>query len=114
MGAVAVFSVLSNLVPEQFVRYAGAWISSLTQEFNGNIEFVKNIRASGILAVSFVGTEVVKVEHTLQRVPSGFLLIKMTDGNATIRSIDSDPQKWTDKVIYLQATATNNAFIYVI
>lgn len=111
MPQIQVPSNLSNLQTiEDLQRFLSAFASQLTSYFNGNIEFVKNIKASGIHTVNFLTTtDPVTVEHGLGSVPKGFLTVGLNTP-----AIVYGTGTWTTTQIYLQSSAVAQALIYII
>lgn len=115
MGRVRTFNVFSNLddFPD-FARFVSAFLSDLIAQFNGTIDFVQNIRASGIHEVTFINSsQVESVSHKLGQIPSGYLIISQTDSQ-TLYKPSGTQYEWTSNTIYLQSTGSMVAKIYVI
>lgn len=115
MGALQIFNKFSNLSNFQdFQRFVSAFLDQLYTQFNGKIDFVSNIRASGPSVVGFTNsTNVRGVTHGLGFVPNGFLTINKTAA-ADIYAANGTSYPWTSTVIYLQASAGVTATFYVI
>lgn len=114
MARVRLYNVFSNLKVEDFMRFVSAFLGSLVDEFNGKIDFVQNIRASGIHSVTFTsGSDIQSVDHKLGRVPSGWLLINLSTTGSIFKPSGAQ-YEWTSSTIYLQASNSTVAQIYVI
>ena len=115
MAKVGVFSTLSNIRSvSEFMRFASTLMTKLTTEFNGQIDFVENIRAAGPYEIEFPDSSTVKtIEHNLGRLPDGFLVIDR-DASAVIYRPSDARYEFTDKKIFLKASAAATATIYVI
>jgi hypothetical protein len=114
MGRIRVYSALANLKDAEFFRFASAFVSDITTQFNGNLQFVENLRAAGVYRIEISNSsEVLKVSHSLGRVPTGFLVVRAF-GAQVIYSADEDSYPWTTSELYLMAGGSVTADIYVI
>lgn len=115
MSKIRVFNILSNIptVPD-LQRFLSAFINELTQKFNGQIDFVDNIRAAGPYVVGFTNSsQVFSLDHTLNAVPKGFVNIYQTAA-ASIYAPQGSQYAWTSSTVFLQASAGVTASIYLI
>ncbi len=110
MGALRVFSNLSNLADfPSFSRFASAFFQDVFQQVNGNLEFVKNVRAAGPYTLDFVAAAApLKVTHSLRIVPQGYLLIYQ-NLPGFIYGVNTAATPWTTSEIYLQAVNAASA-----
>lgn len=114
MALINIFNKFSNLSSNDFQRFVSAFLDQLYTQFNGKIDFVSNIRASGPTVVSFTSNSDVRgVSHTLGTIPAGFLDIKPTEG-AVVFAANGVTYPWTNAKIYLQASTGFTATIYII
>lgn len=114
MARVKIFNSFNNLDPKEFIRWCSAFVIDLVTQFNGKIDFVENIRASGIHEVVFIDSaDIVSVPHNLGRVPDGFIVINLS-APITVYKPAGAAYGWTDTTIYLQASAGATASIYII
>lgn len=89
-------------------------MGQLTSEFNGAIDFVQNIRASGLHLMTFPdASTVVPLTHSLRKIPKGTIIIKQ-DAAASVYAPTGAPYVWTDGQIYLQSSAAVHIALYVI
>lgn len=94
-------------------RFVGAALDSMVTQLNGKLDFGDNIRCVGPLSVVLSGTDPVKVPHTLGRQPLGYLVIQQ-DAGQTIYAPNQVMYPWTPTQIYLVATGSVNAQVFVI
>lgn len=114
MGKVTLPSNLSNLTHGEFQRFASALLTQLVSEFNGRVEFQKNIRATGPLVVGFTSASDIRgITHGLGIIPNGFLVANLS-GPASIYQPSGASYSWTNSTIYLRASAGVTATIFVI
>lgn len=114
MARIRLPSVFSNLDNTNFMRFVSAFLTGLLAEFNGRIDFVENIRASGPISVTFPNSStVVSVSHALGIVPKGYLVINPNSAQ-TIYTPIGNQYTWTDTQIFLKASGALVASIYII
>lgn len=114
MARLKIFNAFSNLTPVEFVRYCSAFIADLLKEFNGNIQFQKNIKSSDLVTVSFSGSsDVQSVSHTLGSVPRGTLIIRYSAAQNVYKPSGAQ-YEWTNGTIYLQASGAIDVDLYII
>lgn len=91
----------------------GAFLGQLTSEFNGQLDFVSNVRCSGLSEVIFLNsTDVMSVNHTLRVIPSGILVIKQNAAGSVYAPVGAQ-YSWTAKQIFLKASAAMTVSLYV-
>lgn len=114
MGSIRSFSNLSNLDFKNIIRFLANYIESLTQEFNGRIEFQTNIRSSPLLEVVFANSsDIQEISHNLGFVPRGTLNVKL-NADANVYAPVGAQYTWTSEKIYLQASAAVTVKLYII
>lgn len=97
---------------EDLKLYTSMALRSIINEINGRLDFVENVRAAGPYDVEFLNaSDVTIVDHKLNRVPTGFLVISLDSGIVVFKPASPE---WSSSRIYLQATAAGNAKIYVV
>lgn len=116
MSKISIFSRFSELDTfKEFQRFVSAYIDQLTAQFNGNINFVSNVRASGPHDLTFSnGATYIGVTHSLRAIPTGIMPIYTGVTAAVLYAAPGASLAWTDSVIYLQASTGCTARIYVI
>lgn len=101
MAGIRIFSVFSNLPTfSEFARFVSAWAGEMVQQFNGNIEFVKNIKAAGPYTVTITSGETLAIHHTLGRIATGYLLI-FQDQQVALSGVDNETYPWDKDTIYI-------------
>lgn len=116
MSKLQIYSNLTNLKTiEDFSRFCSAFIQDLTGKFNGQLDFVDNIRASGPVTVNFPdGSTVRGISHGLGFTPMGWLTINQTGTGVIYQPAAGTSYGWTTTKIFLQASAGMTAMLYVI
>ena len=111
MSKLKGFTTLSNLkTVEELSRYYSIVVDEIKAILNGKISFSENVEVSSV-SVTFTsaGTEVI-VNHTLQVIPIGYVVIGRDSDFTVYDGITS----WTAQYISLRASASGNARILVI
>lgn len=124
MGSIRIYSQFSNItVFKDFVRYVSAWVQEATQTINGTLELVKNIKAAGPYSVLIpAAPAVIEIEHSFGAVPQGYILtwqsadssIYVPDVANSMFSSTGGIYNWTDKKVFLTASAGVQARLYLI
>lgn len=97
---------------EELRRFTAVAFDRLLRQVNGGLNFGQNIFASGPNTVEFSGSgDIVKVPHSLKKVPDGFIVINLT--TAIILYKASAPE-WSASDIYLSANGAGIATIWVL
>jgi len=95
-----------NLVQELF-----SFSGELAQILNKGLKFEDNFNAEvKTIADSGLADTQNTVAHTLKRVPSGFIVIKINKGGVVYDSGTS----WTDTALYLKCSAANAAITLLV
>lgn len=85
----------------EFQRYVSRIILDIYNVINGQIDFGQNLRTQRI-EHAFSQTNVeYAIPHFLGRVPSGYLVV----GKTAAADVYDGSTSWTDRVIYLKASA---------
>lgn len=115
MGRVRTFNIFSNLDTfENFQRFVSSFLGDIIAQFNGKLDFVENIRASGLHSVIFASSsDIQTVDHKLGLVPKGFLVVN-PNAAQTVYKPSGSAYTWTDTKVYLQASGALTADIYII
>lgn len=124
MSQIKIPNVLSNLPTAiEFQRFCAAFINDLVSKFNGQIDFVTNIRASGAgvgsgssapyEATFSSPSNVQGINHGLGTIPKGFIIVNLS-ASANIYAPSGTAYTWTNAKIYLQSSAAVTAKLYVI
>jgi len=87
------------------------FLKQLLSQFNGNIEFHKNVRSSSLLTFSFTAVDTnITVNHDLNRIPVGYLAVSLT----VPMSIYIGSLPWSSTSITLKSNTIGTALIYAI
>lgn len=109
MGQIQASSDFVTLkTDEERWRFIKIFCDTVTQQFNGNIEFISNIK-SQIVEASFVFGQNTQVTHNLGRIPVGYVQI----GASTGLTLYNGEGSWTATTMFLIATGTGSAKILV-
>lgn len=100
-------SNLDNL--EDLVRYVSQSIGDLTQVVNGHISLTDNCETSLVSATFTAANSTISVDHSLGRMPKGYLVAGLT---TAIQIFDGN-QSNTENVIYLQSSGAGVAQLLV-
>lgn len=92
-------------------RFIDSALTALITEMNGRLQFGDNISAVQATVIFPAATSTVTVVHSLRRVPSGFLVIKL-DAAMTVYAPTLPP--WTADKIYLRSSAIGTATLWII
>ncbi len=113
MAKVTVPSTLSNITTQSDLqRFLSAFVSQITQQVNGSLQFHANIATTPPIVVGFT-SGVIGVSHGLGRVPGGFLVVNLTAA-ASIYSPQGAAYAWTANAVYLQSSAGVTATLFLI
>lgn len=115
MSKVQTAISVSNVASWQDLRrYVDIALNRIVSEFNGNINFVDNIAASGPLFASFTASAVpVTITHSLGKVPTGFLLVS-TDAPISVYAYNGPVVAFLQKSVTLAANGAGNIRFYVV
>lgn len=115
MSQVKIPSVFSNITGlADFQRFVSAWAQDITAKFNGQIDFVENIRARGPFGATFTGTGSTQViTHNLGIVPTGYLVISKTS-SCEVYATDAMRRTWSGTTMSVAGTAAGGVMLYII
>lgn len=94
---------------EELRRFVTFSLEEIKRTVNGRLRFKANLRATGPLTVALTTAESA-VAHNLGVVPTGFLVVGLS-ANAVVFN---GTKAWTGDTIYLRASTTVTATLYVI
>lgn len=93
---------------EDLRKFTAQTIETITTEINGRLIFGENVRGQFLSVVFPLANTQVSVEHTLGRMPTGFL---QTGANAGLVVYNGATN--TDLLAYFKATAAGTASVFL-
>lgn len=94
---------------EDLRRFSSQIINRLVDAVNGKLSFGDNLESSQISVTFSAANSTISVDHTLRRIPSGYIV---TGRSANIQVFDGNTPN-TDKKIYLQSSGAGTAQVLV-
>lgn len=101
---------LSNLKDQDDItRYMSQSFKQIVSVINGGIEFEANMNVKVLSCIFGVVNSNTAFDHTLERVPSGYIVITNSSGMIVYDGSTAN----TDKVIYLRSTVAGTAKVMI-
>lgn len=110
MSKVKVIQDISNITTlDDLVRYSSIITNSIVSAVNGGLDFTDNCNVSNV-SVTFPAANVqVKVTHTLNRIPQGYLVA----GRATNLQVFDGTSAMNSSEIFVQSSAAGTAKLLI-